>query len=160
LFAALRLPITERSKKLIKYVALITAMLIIFAQTTRSLSSFRSAFAARHQQEFLQLQIADRLNRMGIQPGHSVGAINFDPFWLAVVHWARLAHVHIIAEIPNVDSNTFATADESRRREVIDAFAKTGATALVAEHVPKNVTLPGWEQIGDTDYYVLKLNLP
>ena len=160
LFAALRLPITERSKKLIKYAALITAMLIIFAQTTRSLSSFRSAFAARHQQEFLQLQIADRLNRMGIQPGHSVGAINFDPFWLAVVHWARLAHVHIIAEIPNVDSNTFATADESRRREVIDAFAKTGATALVAEHVPKNVTLPGWEQIGDTDYYVLKLNLP
>ena len=108
----------------------------------------------------MQLQVADGLNRMGIQPGQPVGTINFDSFWLAVVHWARLAHVHIIAEIPNTDSNTFATADESRRRQVIEAFAKTGATALVAEHVPRNVTLPGWEQIGDTDYYVLKLKLP
>ena len=160
LFAALRLPVSESSKKLIKYVALITATLIILAQTTRSLSSFRSAFAARHQAEFLQLQVADGLNRAGIEPGQSVGAINFDSFWLAVVHWARLAHVHIIAEIPNTDSNTFATADESRRRQVIEAFAKTGATAIVAERVPRNVTLPGWEQIGDTDYYVLKLKLP
>jgi len=160
LFAALRLPASESSNKLIKYVVLITATLIILAQTTRSLSSFRSGVAARHQAEFLQLQVADGLRRAGIEPGNSVGAINFDPFWLAVVHWARLAHVHIIAEIPNTDAKTFATADESRRREVIEAFARTGATALVAERVPSNVALPGWEQIGDTNYYVLKLNLP
>ncbi len=160
LFAALRLPVKESSEKLVKCVALIAATLIIFAQTTRSLSSFRSAFAARHETEFLQLQVADRLNHMGIGPGNPVGMLNFDPFWLPIVHWARLAHVHIVAELPNTDSDAFATADESRRREVIKSFAKTGAKALVAERVPKNITLPGWEQVGETDYYVLKLSPP
>src|SRR2546428_12912647 len=108
----------------------------------------------------MQLQIANGINSIKIQPGQPVGTIIFDSFRLAIEHWARLAHVQIIAEIPNTASNTFATEDESRRRQVIEAFAKTGATAIVAERVPRNVTLPGWEQIGDTDYYVLKLKLP
>jgi len=60
------------------------------------------------------------------------------------VHWARLARVHIVAELPNTDAGTFAAADDSRRREVIDAFAKTGAKAVIATRVPENVTLPGW----------------
>jgi hypothetical protein len=160
LFAGLRFPSIEGSKKFVKYVALITGALIILAQTGRSLSLARSALIADGKKNFVQLQIAEGLRQNGIKPGDSVGAINFDPFWLAVVHWARLARVRIIAELPNNESNVFLAADELRRREVIQAFARTGVKAVIAERVPKDVTLAGWQRIGQSDYYILKLPPP
>ena len=135
-------------------------MVIIFAQIGRSISLFRTArtdLVAIREAEFLHLQVAEDLNSRGIKSGDPVGMLNFNSTWLPVVHWARLAHVRIIAELPNTDSDTFAAADDSHRREVIETFARTGAKAVVAMDVPDKVTLPGWERVGRTDYYVLKL---
>jgi hypothetical protein len=84
--------------------------------------------------------------------------INFDPFWLPVVHWARLARLRVVAEMPNSEANEFFVIPDSRRQEAIDAFAKAGAKALIAARVPPDKTLPGWERLGNTNYYVVQLD--
>ena len=160
LFGALRLPVEARSGKLVRCIVVTVAVVIIFAQIGRSISLFRTArtdLVAIREAEFLHLQVAEDLNSRGIKSGDPVGMLNFNSTWLPVVHWARLAHVRIIAELPNTDSDTFAAADDSHRREVIETFARTGAKAVVAMDVPDKVMLPGWERVGRTDYYVLKL---
>ena len=151
-------------KKLIAWVIVPVVSLVLLAAIARSMDAFYSSFTkmpgGERDNTKVYLEVADALGRKGIQPGDPVGMVNFDSRWLPVVHWARLARVHIVAELPNTDAGTFAAADDSRRREVIDAFAKTGAKAVIATRVPENVTLPGWEQVGQTDYYTLKLSQP
>lgn len=151
-------------KKLITCVIVAAASLVMLAVITRSTHAFYSSLTRKLRggrgETNIHLQVADGLERRGMQPGDPVGLVNFDPHWIPIVHWARLARVRVVAELPNTDSDTFGAADDSRRHEVIDTFAKTGAKILVAAHVPENVTLPDWEQIGQTDYYVLKLSQP
>jgi LmbE family N-acetylglucosaminyl deacetylase len=84
--------------------------------------------------------------------------LNFDPFWLPVTHWARLGRLRIIAEMPNSEADQFFAVPDSRRREAIEAFAKAGAKALIAVSVPPDKTLPGWERLGNSNYYLLRLD--
>ena len=152
------------TKKLITCVIVAAASLVMLAVIKRSTyaaySSFTKTSRGGRSYSSVNLQVADALERRGMRPGDPVGLINFDSLWLPIVHWARLARVHVVAELPNTDSDAFAAADDSRRHEVIDTFAKTGAKIVVAAHVPENVTLPGWEQVSQTDYYILQLSQP
>jgi len=149
-------------KKLIACVMVAAVSLVMLAVIMRSTDAFYNSITKMvgRSDTSVDLQVADALRRNGVQNGDRVGLINFDTRWLPIVHWARLARVRVVAELPNTDSDKFAAADDSHRREVIDTFAKTGAKILVAAHVPMNVTLRDWEQIGQTDYYVLKFSQP
>jgi hypothetical protein len=60
--------------------------------------------------------------------------------------------------MPINEAESFWTADPEFQSEVIEAFAASGAKAIVAETVPSYVSLPGWEQVGDSNYYILKLD--
>jgi hypothetical protein len=75
-----------------------------------------------------------------------------------MVHWARLDRLRIVAELPNTESAAFAASDESKRQQVIEAVSRTGAKAIVATSVPDDLKLDGWDRLGETSYYVLKLN--
>jgi hypothetical protein len=66
--------------------------------------------------------------------------------------------LRVIAEMPNTEADEFFAIPDWRRREAIEAFAKTGAKALIAARVPPDKTLPGWERLGNTNYYVLQLD--
>lgn len=162
LFSTLRPPAGERYRRLVRYVIVVMAVLMISAQTIRTAAAFRAAIEGSpiHKAENESFDIIAALNRRGIQSGDAIGIINFQQFWLPSVHWARLGRFRVVAELPTTESDKFLTADEGRRHEIIDAFSKTGAKALIAIKVPRYVTLRDWERVGDTSYYLLKLDLP
>ena len=59
---------------------------------------------------------------------------------------------------PEGNVAAFWTADESRKQQIIAAFAHTGAQVIVAEDVPQGVATDGWQRIGQTDHYIYFLN--
>jgi hypothetical protein len=95
-------------------------------------------------------EVAETLYQLGIQPGDSVGVIGyaFDSFW------ARLARVRITAEMLDKDAEAFWAGDASLKAEVTEVFADAGVTAVVAEYVPEYASLPGWHQVGNSNFYI------
>lgn len=80
--------------------------------------------------------------------------------------WARLARARIIAEI-YVDAyapqGVYWSLDDAARSRVLAAFRRAGATIAVDSNLP-DVNLPrdgrvpaGWEQIGNTPYFIYRL---
>jgi hypothetical protein len=98
-------------------------------------------------------EVAEALLALGVHAGDGVGIIGyaFDSFW------ARLARVRIVAEMPGTDTAAFWAGDAQVQLQVIDAFAATGARAIVAEEVPYDTVLPGWLPLGQTNYLVYLL---
>ncbi|MDQ2922071.1 MAG: hypothetical protein M3R52_10745 [Acidobacteriota bacterium] len=165
LFSSLRMPARERSQKLIAYTIVPIVLMVMIVVITRSTYTFYSSVRNETRNaadvgagQPGQLQLSEALKNRGLQPGDAVGLLNFDPFWLPVVNWARLARLRVIAEMPNSDADEFFALPDSRRKEAIEAFAKAGAKALIAARVPPDKTLPGWERLGNTNYYVLQLD--
>ena len=48
----------------------------------------------------------------------------------------------------------FWEADSNVKDQVIDAFARTGVKAIVAQKPPAGTDLDRWQKIRQTDYYV------
>jgi hypothetical protein len=165
LFSSLRLPARESSRKLISYTIVPVVLIVMTAVTLKSTYTFyssvrgstRSALADGAAQ-LTQVQLSDALRDRGLKPGDGVGLLNFDPFWLPVTHWARLGRLRIIAEMPNTEADRFLAMPDSLRREAIEAFAKAGAKALIAASVPPDKALAGWERLGKSNYYLLRLD--
>jgi hypothetical protein len=98
------------------------------------------------------LRVAQALHDLNISPGDKVGVIGYayDSFW------ARLARVKIVAEMLDVDSDDFWRGDDALQQSVLQAFAGTGARAVVAEHVPEYAQLDDWYQVGESNYYIFR----
>jgi hypothetical protein len=96
-------------------------------------------------------EVAEALQHQGVHAGDKVGVIGyaFDAFW------ARLARVHIVAEMLEQDALPFWLGAPSKQAEMIQAFARTGARAIVAEAVPDYAALHGWHRVGNSNYYIL-----
>jgi hypothetical protein len=101
-----------------------------------------------------QWQVAEGLRERGVTPNDRMAFIghSFRAFW------AHLLGVKLVAEIPEANTLSFWEADASKRDQVINAFARTGAKALVAEKAPPTTDLRGWQRIRQTNYYVYMLN--
>lgn len=164
LFSSVRLPVGQRSSKIISYTIVPIVVVVMMAVTIRSTHTFYSSVRSSRNAsvdgttQFTQVQLSEALINKGLKPGDRVGLLNFDPFWLPVTHWARLGRLRIIAEMPNSEASQFFGLPDSRSKEAIEAFAKAGAKALVAARVPPDQTLPGWERLGNSDYYLLQLD--
>lgn len=98
--------------------------------------------------------VAEALLAQGLARGDEVGFIGYS----FSAFWARLARVRIIAEIHPEYIADFWRADEARRAAVLQAFAASGAVAVIAEPIDAAAPPPGWTEIGDTGYllYLLK----
>jgi hypothetical protein len=98
-------------------------------------------------------ETAEALHGLGIGPGDRVGVIGyaFNAFW------ARLARVQIVAEMLEAQADEFWTGDPALQSQVIAAFRRSGARAIVAERVPAHARLPGWQQLGETNHYIYLL---
>jgi hypothetical protein len=112
--------------------------------------ALRSSPAAR---ENVDWEVAQGLHAMGILPGDKVAGIVI----MGKAHWARLAGVKVVAEIPLGEELTFWTADSDLRRKIIDIFAGTGARAIITEAPPACADTTDWKQLPGTDYYVYQL---
>jgi hypothetical protein len=99
-------------------------------------------------------EVAEALQAAGVHTGDRVGIIGyaFDSFW------ARLARVRIVAEMPGTDAAPFWAGDPDEQARVTAAFANAGVRAIVAEDVPEEAVLPGWQPLGQTNYalYLLR----
>ncbi len=100
----------------------------------------------------LFLKIGTSLNEAGVQPGTNIGIIGDSS---AGCRWARLARVHVVAQMLREDAPRFwQISDPAKRVQVYAAFARGGAEAIVAEQVTPSDGLAGWQQLGNSNYYV------
>lgn len=96
-----------------------------------------------------QQVVADGLREMGIAPGTQVASIGSG----LEAYWAHLAEVKIIAEIPE-KGDSFLAVNSPRRREVLNKFLELGAKAVVTKNVAVAHSTEGWQEVGQTQYYV------
>jgi 4-amino-4-deoxy-L-arabinose transferase-like glycosyltransferase len=110
---------------------------------------FVSDLLAIPNQQHIHWQVAQNLHKLGIQPGDRVAIIAGN----AVAHWARLAGVKIVAELPAGQDVVFWKGDLSTQDRVFAALASTGSRAIVVKDPPLDVIRNDWYQLGDTPYY-------
>jgi hypothetical protein len=73
-------------------------------------------------------------------------------------YWARLARVQIVAEMFSWEAYPYWLGNEAKQVEVIQAFHSTGAQAVVAEKVPDFISPIGWQQVGQSNYFIYLLD--
>jgi len=168
LFRSIAIPHSEESKRL--FTAVLVAASLITA-ITLAVATGRAAFlASRHfvtanaktpllQSGYTNWQVAKYLHDAGLRDGDPVGSVG----WTYRAYWARMARVHIVAEVPEEQggARTFWSWNQEKTKAVMQLFRNVGAKAVVvnesapadAAHV--NDSAQGnWQRIGDTDYYV------
>jgi hypothetical protein len=98
-------------------------------------------------------EVAEELHRLGVQQGEQVAVVGyaFDSYW------ARLARVQIVAELPGSEADLFWLGDVETKANVMQAFARSGVGAIVAEYVPVNAEPEGWNQVGNSNFFVYLL---
>ena len=96
-----------------------------------------------------QVQVADALRSAGIAPGDRVasGDRAFNAYW------ARLARVHIVAEVSERDSAAILQADLEARAVAQRVMLAQNVRAVVARAWPSQMEDPGWQPIDGTDYF-------
>jgi 4-amino-4-deoxy-L-arabinose transferase-like glycosyltransferase len=98
-------------------------------------------------------EVAEGLGKLGIQPGDKVAGLSR----VAEAHWARLAGVKIVSEIPLGDEGIFWSATPEEKRKVFDVFAATGAVVVVTKDPPLGASKEGWIPLGNTSFYAYRL---
>ncbi len=106
-------------------------------------------------QENLNWEVAEGLRRLGSQSGDRVAGLSR----VAEAHWAHLAAVKIVAEIPLGDEGIFWAATPSEKQKVFRAFATTGARYVVTKNPPACAQAEGWIPLGGTGFYAFRLPL-
>ena len=112
-----------------------------------------SDLAKVHRQENADWETAKGLQAVGIKPSDTISVIASKQ----EVHWARLAGVKIVAELPFGQDYLFWAADSSAKERVFAAFASTGSCVVVVKNPPPTARNEGWIQLGETDYYAYEL---
>ena len=168
LFRSIAIPHSEESKRIFTAVlvaaGLITTITLVVA-TSRAVFLATCQFAtANTEAPFLQSgytnwQVAKYLHDAGVREGDPVGSVG----WAFRAYWARMARVHIIAEVPEEPggAKTFWSWSPEKTTAVMQKFRDVGAKAVVvnesASSDPAQVNGSAhlnWHRIGDTDYYV------
>lgn len=153
LFAALWFPKTELAQPLVRCIALAVALTL--SAGTAWLAG-RALFRAGASQPFENWQVAQGLTGMGIKPGDRVASIGNT----LEGYWAHLAGVRVVAEVPLNGVPTFWAAPAQVQSEVMEDFAKAGASIVVTEQGLPRGSAPGWRRIGGTSYFAYTLQDP
>jgi Fe2+ transport system protein FeoA len=96
------------------------------------------------------LEVAEKLQEMGIAPGAQVGMIGSG----LGEYWAHLAGVRIIAEAPGEDQPRFSDLDSAKKQEILEKFAQVGAKTVLTKDTTVPSLMEGWQRIARTKYYV------
>jgi hypothetical protein len=158
ILANIRLPAAPNTKKWLNVLGSIAAFGLLANIAMFNLDGFKrlnptmgTASIEQSARPAKPLEVAQALHELGVTPGDKVGVIGYayDSFW------ARLARVKIVAEMFEAQAiDDFWQGDEPLWQSVLQAFADSGVSAVVAEYVPGDVVLEGWHQVGNSDYYI------
>ena len=138
LFRSVAIPHSEESKRI--FTAILTSAAVI-AAVTIAISTGRTVFdAARYfvngnteaplfQSGYTNWKVAKYLHDAGLRAGDPVGAVG----WTYSAYWARMARVHVIAEVPAEGETAFWSSGAAKRALVMQLFRDVGAKAVVAK---------------------------
>jgi hypothetical protein len=101
------------------------ALALVSAIVYGAYGQFRHGLHNDATQEYVT---AEGLQQLGIAPGTKVGAIGFDND----AHWAYLARLSVVAEVNSDEECAFWSASPSVQTDVLKAFARAGASVIVA----------------------------
>jgi 4-amino-4-deoxy-L-arabinose transferase-like glycosyltransferase len=158
LFSAVRLRQTPDSHRLVKAIPIAVAAAIVFSivasSSREAVFTVRQLITSEDPTAHEQWQVAEGLREKGIVSNDKVALIG-DAYR---AFWAHLLGIRIIAEVHREQVPSFWDADSTAKAGVINAFARTGVKAVVAEKPPPGTDMSGWQKIRNTDYYVYMLN--
>jgi hypothetical protein len=149
LFAGAVSPPSAASKR----VAAAVILAILFFAGIKEAKYFVSDLAEISGQRNTNWEVAQNLAKIGIQPGDRVSVIAA----MGQAHWARLAGVKVVAEVPLGQDTVFWAANAPTKEKVLAAFASTGSCVAVVKDPPPSARNEGWTELGETPYYVHKL---
>ncbi|HWY58395.1 MAG TPA: glycosyltransferase family 39 protein [Terriglobales bacterium] len=147
-YSALRVPQSDISKVIVRASAFVVVLLLGFQ------SIWAVGLAAAHltlHRDFPAWTVAKELHHARIQPGERVAAIGDT---ISDHHWAHLAGVTIVAQVPAESVSTFLASGPERRMETMGLLARSGAKAVVANDLPPLLLQEGWQEIADTKYFI------
>jgi hypothetical protein len=158
LFRSIAIPHSEESKRI--FTAVLVAAALIAAITLATKTGQAVLHAARYsvngnnqapllQSGYTNWKVAKYLQNAGLRAGEPVGSVG----WTYSAYWARMARVHVVAEVPEEGRMTFWLSDADKRAVVMRLFRDVGAKAVVATGVPAGSAPVNWQQIEGTDYY-------
>jgi 4-amino-4-deoxy-L-arabinose transferase-like glycosyltransferase len=159
LFQSVAIPYSEESKRIFTAIltsaALITVIILAAGTGRAVLHAARYFMNGNTEAPFLQSgytdwKVAKYLHNAGLRAGEPVGAVG----WTLNAYWARMARVHIVAEVPHKGARAFWSSDTAKRAVLMQLFQDVGAKAVVGKGVPVGSAPVNWQHIGDTDYYV------
>jgi len=132
--------------------ALVLAVLLVTGlRVAKSMTSDLAAILSK--QENVDWQVAEGLHVLGVHPGDKISCVSLT----AEAHWARLAGVKIVSEIPLGDGNTFWMENAGEKRKVFQVFAATGAKVVVTKDPPFYAVNEGWIPLAGTGFYAYRL---
>ncbi len=132
--------------------ALIAAVLAMTGlRVAKSMTSDMAAILSK--QENVNWKVAEGLYVLGVHPDDKISVLSLT----AEVHWARLAGVRIVSEIPLGDGNIFWTANPEAKRRVFQVLAATGAKVVVTYDAPPSAVGEGWIPLATTGFYAYLL---
>jgi hypothetical protein len=138
LFRSVTIPHSEESKRLLSAVlacaALISAITLSAGAGRAMLHAGRYLVNGNGKPPFFQSgysnwKVVEYLHNAGVRAGERVGAVG----WTYSAYWARMARVHIVAEIPAEGATAFWLSDLSKRAAIMQLFRSVGAKAVVAK---------------------------
>ncbi|HKZ78766.1 MAG TPA: hypothetical protein VJ124_10720 [Pyrinomonadaceae bacterium] len=158
LFSGLRLSDTAASKRLMTCaISVLMAMMtltVVGSSTQEAYLATRNLIAGEDLSTHPHWRVAEGLRQMGVERGDKVAVVG-DSFG---AFWAHLAGLKIVADITFADAALFWKIDAPQRDQAIEALAKTGAKAIVADRPTlSGENSGGWRRISDTDYYAYML---
>jgi hypothetical protein len=153
IFSSIHLANTAENERILKIVPVVISAVIVLGITVSlalHLYSNVRGITDEDQDNFVQAEVADRLSKSGIQPRTRVANIGNS----IDAYWARLGRFKIVSEITEADAHYFWESDSKLRAEIYRKFAETGAHFIVTSNPPLSVQRDGWNEIGNTNYYV------
>jgi hypothetical protein len=151
ILAGIRLPRNPNGFPLTRHVTLAVMATILFSVLAVVAEGFYISHTVyNYARPIDDIQAAEGLQRMGIQPGDPVTSIGDG----VVQFWARLGKFRIVAEVFSPDAERIGFWGESweRRKMAYECLRRAGAKVVVVWAPPAGID-PGWKQIGNTNYY-------
>lgn len=158
LFQSVATPISAESRR--AFTALLTSAALIVtvslipgtARAMRHASHYMTGSGI--ETPFLQSghtnwRVAEYLHNAGLRAGNPVGSVGST----YEAYWARMARLHVVAEIPEDGAMAFWSAGTAKQAIVMQLFRNTGSMAVVASGVPAGAAPTDWQRIAGTDYY-------
>lgn len=138
----------------------IFAAVVLATSASLLVPAARESYAPRHfhwnTRQNVDAQVAEALAALGTHPGDPVARISTGGF----LGWARAARVTIIAEVDlEVGAVQFWKSDAATQQRVLQALRRAGAKSVVG-HSWEDVTAPGWQRVGKSQFWIYPLNSP